>query len=330
MATVDSIKVIAYQREYTKMSNKYINEPVFVAGSGEYSIMAANNSSIEASGVYSYAEGYDTIAEGDYSHVEGEFSTARGGSSHSEGYQSWALGISSHAEGGTSMAAGDFSHSEGNQTAAIGMSSHAEGDGRRDFINLTGNNGTYSFPSWYTGLKKGQALYDQNNDNYAIITSVDQTNHTLTTLDSLGELNGGSFEVYSNYVLGNSSHTEGSFNSVLSNAAHAEGTENMVSGDYSHAEGLSNTVSGQASHAEGSYTIASGANQHVAGKYNVESSTYAEIIGIGTAESARKNGRTLDWSGNEKLAGSLTLGLGTTNETTITAAQLKQLLTLLS
>lgn len=314
MATVDSIKVIAYQREYTKMSNKYVDTPVFVAGSGEYSIMAANNSYIEASGVYSYAEGYDTIAEGDYSHVEGEFSTARGGSSHSEGYQSWALGISSHAEGGASMAAGDFSHSEGNQTAAIGIFSHAEGYGLRGEIYLTGNNGTYSFPSWCTGFQKGSAVYNVSDGTSAIITSIDQTNHTLQLSDSLGKLNDQYFLAFSNCALGNSSHTEGSSNAVLS--------------DYSHAEGLGNTVSGQASHAEGSYTIASGTNQHVAGKYNVEDSnnTYAEIIGIGTAESSRKNGRTLDWYGNEQLVGSLTLGLGTTDQVTVTAAQLKQLL----
>ena len=38
---------------------------------------------------------------------------------------------------------------------------------------------------------------------------------------------------------------------------------------------------------------------------------------------------TLDWSGNEKLAGSLTLGMNTQNEVTITAQELKALLGLL-
>lgn len=332
MATVDSIKVIAYQREYTKMSNKYINESVFVSGSGDYSIMAVNDSSdMAASGTYSYAEGYNTQAIGIESHAEGSGSVAVGESSHSEGSQSIASGNFSHAEGYDSKAVGETSHSEGYHSMAIGTSSHAEGKGLHDFVNLTGNNGTYSFPKRYINFKKRQALYDINNDNYTIITSVDQTNHTLTTLDSLGELNNSSFEVYSNYVLGDSSHTEGSSNAVLSKAAHAEGLENMVSGNFSHVEGMGNTVSGQVSHAEGSYTIASGANQHVAGRYNVEdlNNTYAEIIGIGATDTARKNGRTLDWSGNEQLAGSLTLGLGTTDQITVTAAQLKQLIALL-
>jgi hypothetical protein len=42
------------------------------------------------------------------------------------------------------------------------------------------------------------------------------------------------------------------------------------------------------------------------------------------------NARTLDWSGNESLAGGLTLGMGTSNEVTISAAQLKALLALLN
>ena len=52
--------------------------------------------------------------------------------------------------------------------------------------------------------------------------------------------------------------------------------------------------------------------------------TYAEIIGNGTGDNARSNARTLDWDGNETLAGSLTLG-----STTITEAQLIALLAML-
>lgn len=44
---------------------------------------------------------------------------------------------------------------------------------------------------------------------------------------------------------------------------------------------------------------------------NVPETPYVEIIGNGT-ESVRSNARTLDWSGNEWLAGNLTLGNSTT------------------
>ena len=61
--------------------------------------------------------------------------------------------------------------------------------------------------------------------------------------------------------------------------------------------------------------------------------TYVEIVGNGTMSGtteSRSNARTLDWSGNEALAGSLTLGKGTADEVTVTAAQLKQLIAMLS
>ena len=57
---------------------------------------------------------------------------------------------------------------------------------------------------------------------------------------------------------------------------------------------------------------------------------YAEVIGNGDSDNARSNARTLDWDGNEELAGGLTLGLGTADEVHITATQLKALLALLT
>lgn len=74
----------------------------------------------------------------------------------------------------------------------------------------------------------------------------------------------------------------------------------------------------------GEYNVAD-ANSSVGSK-----GSYIEIVGNGTGSSARSNARTLDWNGNEALAGSLTLGKGTADEVTITAAQLRALLALLS
>lgn len=107
----------------------------------------------------------------------------------------------------------------------------------------------------------------------------------------------------------------------------------------SHAEGFAST-GGVYSHAEGYGTITARRCQHVFGEYNLEDratgasgtdrGTYIEIVGNGNNSQQRSNARTLDWSGNEALAGGLTLGKGTSNETTITAAQLKALLAMLS
>ena len=150
---------------------------------------------------------------------------------------------------------------------------------------------------------------------------------------------------------GAESHAEGWNTTTIGEASHAEGRGTTASGPYSHAEGWGTTANGNSTHAEGNYTKAIGIyshaegygasaqckSQHVFGEYNIEDTgsaiargTYVEIVGNGTGTNARSNARTLDWSGNESLQGSLTLGKGTADETTITAAQLKALIALLN
>jgi len=120
---------------------------------------------------------------------------------------------------------------------------------------------------------------------------------------------------------GDCSHAEGTGSTTASGvASHAEGSATTASGYYSHAEGWHTEASGTAAHAEGIYTIAQRLSQHVFGEYNIADATgsavshgdYIEIVGNGAADNARSNARTLDWSGNEVLAGSITInGLGT-------------------
>ena len=118
---------------------------------------------------------------------------------------------------------------------------------------------------------------------------------------------------------GTESHAEGSFATASGNYSHAEGSNTTASEAGSHAEGWYTTASGTGSHAEGGNTIANHAYQHVFGAYNEEDSNvstasqrgnYIEIVGNGTATNARSNARTLDWDGNEELAGTLTTGIG--------------------
>ncbi len=141
---------------------------------------------------------------------------------------------------------------------------------------------------------------------------------------------------------GQRSHAEGNSTSATGGNSHAEGDNTTASNSSAHAEGASTVASGLYSHAEGNATIAKRACQHVFGRANVPDPTtdgsyaedsdgeYIEIVGNGGSSESRSNARTLDWSGNEKLAGSLTLGMDTADEVTITATQLTQLLALLS
>ncbi len=134
-------------------------------------------------------------------------------------------------------------------------------------------------------------------------------------------------------------HAEGANTTASGMISHAQGNETVASGDMAHAEGYGSTASGNYSHAGGNHTIANHTGQHVFGEWNIADPSnkasdargdYVEIVGNGTASHLRSNARTLDWSGNEKLAGSLTLGMGSANEVTITAAQLTAILALLS
>lgn len=63
---------------------------------------------------------------------------------------------------------------------------------------------------------------------------------------------------------------------------------------------------GQNAFATGHNTLAHGTDQFTFGRFNVpdEMGTYVEIVGTGQGGN-RANGRTLDWSGNEWLAGTL-------------------------
>lgn len=106
----------------------------------------------------------------------------------------------------------------------------------------------------------------------------------------------------------NNAHAEGNATEASARFAHAEGRSTVASAEQSHAEGYNTTASGNQSHAEGNGTEAKGSSQHVSGKYNIvdNNNEYAEIIGNGTGVNNRSNARTLDWQGNETLAGDLT------------------------
>ena len=118
---------------------------------------------------------------------------------------------------------------------------------------------------------------------------------------------------------GENSHAEGRDTTASGQHSHAEGYQTTASGYYgSHAEGYQTTASGNyGSHAEGYNTIANHKSQHVFGDYNIADPSpnnpgargnYVEIVGNGATSSARSNARTLDWSGNEMLTGTLTIG----------------------
>lgn len=202
-----------------------------------------------------------------------------------------ANGIGSVATGTGSIANGNYSHAEG-YSIANGIYSHAEG---------------YS-------VTEAQYAHAEGGDSAA------------RGIASHAE---GNSEADGSY-----SHAEGNSHAGLGNDFDVENRGNGM-----HSEGNSNAY-GSYSHSEGFVTTASGMATHVGGRYNYDLNsdvmlqpdsygTYVEMIGNGTDYDDLSNARTLTWTGDESLAGSLTLGMGTNDEVTITASELKQLLALL-
>ena len=117
-------------------------------------------------------------------------------------------------------------------------------------------------------------------------------------------------EGMSNRAEGILSHAEGYLTIASGGISHAEGFTSSAQGDNAHAEGNSTTANGDNSHAQNIGTVASSDNQTALGTYNEEDDqdTYAVIIGNGTANDARSNAVTVDWSGNVETAGDITDG----------------------
>ncbi len=173
-------------------------------------------------------------------------------------------GDSSHIEGYNNTASEWVTHAEGEGTTASGSRSHAEG------YNTTAE-GDISHAEGEGTLASGPKSHAEGTNTKAYYSS---------------------------------SHAEGYQTKANADFAHAEGEDTQANGRASHAEGREAIANGNYSHAQNRGTIANGENQTVFGKYNVSNSNYAEIVGNGTSNSNRSNARTLDWQGNEWVAGS--------------------------
>ena len=80
-----------------------------------------------ATGLYSFATGYNTTAFGNYSYAEGINNTAAGYASHAQGAGNLASNNYSHAQGENNIASGESSYAGGGDTLASGTRSTATG-----------------------------------------------------------------------------------------------------------------------------------------------------------------------------------------------------------
>ena len=232
-----------------------------------------------------------------------------------------ASGRSSHAEGADTQATGSASHAEGSQTSATASDAHAEG-------YLTKASGNYAHA-------EGHETQAQKNGSHA---------EGISTITSAV---GAHAEGESTQSSGRASHAEGINTEVSGEGAHVSGYYTVANGGYSHVFGAYNvgdsvpTWQTNTSYKVGDRVYRNGTNliyecttDHTSASVlnsdywkRIMTLNYVEIVGNGTATDARSNARTLDWSGNEWLAGNLTAAGGTftLGATALTEAQLQAL-----
>ena len=220
------------------------------------------------------------------------------------------VGVGSIAFGNDNTASNSYSVALGDQSVAIGANSYAHGK-----AVMSGSTMHYTTASGDTSHAEGSGTLASGTSSHA--------EGSLSTASG----NYAHAEGLRTTASGANSHVEGDSTSASAYASHAEGGETTASGFCAHAEGAGSIASGYASHAEGVYTIANHKSQHTFGEFNIEDAsatetnergTYIEIIGNGTGNSARSNARTLDWNGNEELAGDLKINAGGNNELSVT------------
>lgn len=309
----------------TKENNFNISSKSLTINASNYSITLACKR---------FEEGRLTTAMGDYSHAEGYMTQANGGNSHAEGSETQANGSNSHAEGNYTKVNSYDSHVEGYMSLAEGDASHAEGgvtlgydESTDDSITLTGSGTLYTYSNFTDTPVIGTELVYESSEGlmFAFIIDVNTSNSEIHISTTLGELDGET--VFTHYSLdneniigpqaiGDSSHAEGAGSLTNGTGAHAEGMRTQAFGLASHAEGYASVASGNYSHAQGCGTIASRKSQNVFGEFNIvdpntggfkQRGSYIEIVGNGSSVT-RSNARTLDWDGNETLAGTLIVG----------------------
>lgn len=299
----------------------------------------AEGTATTAEGNYSHAEGTSTTARNAGDHAEGTSTLASGGNSHSEGQGTTASGNAAHAEGSGSRATGASAHAEGTGNVASGSSSHAEGGGGATASESGAHaEGVGTTASGYAahaegGGTKAQGMYSHAEGGGTTAsgteahaegdgTTASGNNSHAEGVNTTASGNNSHSEGKETNASGVQGHAEGYKSKATGNSGHAEGYSGWATGGSSHAEGYCTTASGGVSHAEGYCTIAQKRNQHVAGSYNIADTgtnpvqtgamegagSYVEIIGNGVDDNNRSNARTLDWSGNEWLAGTLKLG----------------------
>ena len=262
------VKITEVNTGYTLKDDNRDNKGDIGHDAIDLSFSETQSTNLGATGNWSYAEGYETMASADYSHAEGNNTSASGYFSHAEGRMTNASGYFSHAEGNYNNASGSASHTEGSETVSSGDYSHAEGQNTIASGQRSHAEGYETVASGFNSHAEGEATLASTN-----FTHSEGHYTSATAFASHAE---GDFTLAS----GSKSHAEGGYTVASGYASHAEGRLTNATGDYTHAEGVYNKAMGDYTHAEGYYTQANGENSHSGGNNSIANGKYSRVNGL--------------------------------------------------
>ena len=272
--------------------------------------------------IYQRANGSDTtIAHLGY----GQGATSGGGTGDAPYYTfgtraAGTIGNYSVAEGESNLVSAYAGHGEGYHNTVGGMCNHAEGDGNTVTAGGAGNSyGASHVEGELNTISTGRATHSHAEGKSNTISG--QNSHAEGLSNTVGG-DDAHAEGKSNTIKGNYSHVEGESNTETDNGTytsgshhnHLEGYQNIIrplinNGGtyYGHIEGHGNIIENNSDdvpesvHVGGRGNIGKYSYQTVIGKYNATTDK-PFIIGKGTADNARSNALTVDWSGNVDIA----------------------------
>lgn len=205
-----------------------------------------------------------------------------------------------------------------------------------DALTLTWNDITDKptiFPTNWSNVDGKPTVFPtnwSNVDNKPTVFPTNWANVADKPSINAGSVSYATIENHARTASGYAAHAENQETVASGFAAHAEGQYTTASGGDSHAQGQGTSAIGDMSSASGFWTKATHRSQNVFGELNIPDpsttaastrGTYVEIVGNGTSADAKSNARTLDWSGNEVLAGKLTVGAAPTNNMDVATKQ---------
>ena len=296
-----------------------------------------------AMGGVSHAEGLTTMALGTASHAEGRITNAIGNGAHSEGLWTTAVGGASHAEGNNTTANGASSHAEGNGTIANGDGQHTFGEYNIfDDVKYS----RYGIPKGrIRGDANGDGVIDESDEtilyNYVqnIDRNVDEVAIWCMDLNANGSIQITDVNMLYNYLGGRTTPltTTPTFADYYNNWTYVKVDD--LTGYWTYDVTISsadatNLVNVYANNLV-SYSL-SGTTLTInvsippitassilidVGSGNGSYSKHIEVVGGGKTSTYLSNARTLDWFGNETLAGKLTVGAGPTDNMDVATKQ---------